>query len=172
MGPVTGAERRLIAISLALLAFWVTEGILHPLDTATTTCVAVALMLLPRIGVFAWNDAEKLVPWGTLLLFAVGISIGTVLISTGAAKWVAEMTLSRMGVASMSVLGMVMVQQFVVSFGFLLPVNSPQNMVAYGTGAFTTRDFLRTGVWITVVGYLLLLLMSATYWRWTGLLTP
>jgi di/tricarboxylate transporter len=149
-------------------------------------------------------------------LFAVGISIGGVLISTGAAKWVAEATLSRMGVATMSVvgmvaalsafniiahlgfasatalaatlmpiviaffsamhrpdvnpLGMVMVQQFVVSFGFLLPVNSPQNMIAYGTGAFTTRDFLRTGLWLTGIAYALLLLMSATYWRWTGLL--
>ena len=43
-----------------------------------------------------------------------------------------------------------MVQQFAVSFGFLLPVNSPQNMLAYGSGAFTTRDFLKTGVWLTV----------------------
>jgi di/tricarboxylate transporter len=67
-------------------------------------------------------------------------------------------------------LGMVLIQQFVVSFGFFLPVNSPQNMVAYASGAFTTRDFLRTGAWVTVIGYVLLLVMSATYWRWTGLL--
>jgi sodium-dependent dicarboxylate transporter 2/3/5 len=216
MGPMTPAEKRLVAISVTLLAFWVTEGTLHPLDTATSTCVAVALMLLPGIGVLGWDEAERLVPWGTLLLFAVGISIGNVLISTGAAKWVAEVTLTRVGVATMSVIGMiavlsafnivvhlgfasatglaaalipimiafftglqrpdikpigmVLVQQFVVSFGFLLPVNSPQNMVAYGSGAFTTRDFLKTGIWITVIGYALLVAMAATYWRWTGLL--
>ena len=214
-GPMSNAEKRLVAISLALLSFWVTEGSLHPLDTAASTITAVALMLMPGIGVFSWDDAEKLVPWGTLVLFAVGVSIGTVLISTGAAKWVAEATLNRMGVASIPVVGMiavlaalnivvhlgfasatalaaalipimiaffsglqrpdvhpvgmVLVQQFVVSFGFLLPVNSPQNMLAYGSGAFTTRDFLKTGVWITVVGYGLLVLMAATYWKWTGL---
>jgi solute carrier family 13 (sodium-dependent dicarboxylate transporter), member 2/3/5 len=213
---MTSAERRLVAISVALLAFWVTEGQVHPLDTATSTCIAVAFILLPRVGVLSWSEAERLVPWGTLLLFAVGISIGSVLIATGAAKWVADVTLTRMGVASMSVvgmvallsafnivlhlgfasatglasalipimiafftslqrpdinpLGMVLIQQFVVSFGFLLPVNSPQNMVAYGSGAFTTRDFLRTGIWMTVIAYLLVLVMSMTYWRWTGLL--
>lgn len=216
LGPVNGPQLRLIAISLLLLGFWATEGILHPLDTATTTVAAVALMLMPRVGVVSWEEAEQLVPWGTVVLFAVGVSLGGVLISTGAARWVAEATLGRLGVANMSVLGMVavlsafnilvhlgfasatslaaalipiviafvgtlhrtdvnplgmvLVQQFVVSFGFILPVNSPQNMVAYGTGAFTTRDFLKTGVLITLAGYALLLLLAATYWRWLGLL--
>lgn len=216
LGPMSNAEKRLVAISVTLLGFWVTEGMLHPLDTAASTTVAVALILAPGIGVIEWNQAEKLIPWGTLLLFAVGISLGGVLISTGAAKWVAEATLARTGMATMTVfamvallsafniivhmgfasatgltaaylpiviafftslnrpdvnpLGMVLVQQFVLSIGFLLPVNSPQNMVAYSTGAFTTRDFLRTGVWITAVGYALVLLMTVTYWKWTGLL--
>jgi solute carrier family 13 (sodium-dependent dicarboxylate transporter), member 2/3/5 len=63
---------------------------------------------------------------------------------------------------------MTLLLQFVVSFGFILPVNAPQNMVAYGTETFTVRDFLRTGLVLTVIGYLLLLLLGATYWRWLG----
>ena len=35
-----------------------------------------------------------------------------------------------------------MLLQFVVSFGFILPVNAPQNMIAYGTGTFDARDFI------------------------------
>lgn len=216
LGPVRAAEWRLVAVAVTLLALWSTEGTLHALDTSTTTLAAVTLLLLPRVGVLSWEEAEPLIPWGTVVLFAVGISLGAVLIATGAAAWVSRATLGALGVASLSplamvavlsainvvvhlgfasatslaaawipivlafvtalqrpdvpALGMVLVQQFVVSFGFLLPVNSPQNMVAYGTGAFTTRDFLRTGVWITVVGYALLLLLAATWWRWTGLL--
>ena len=42
-------------------------------------------------------------------------------------------------------------------------------MLAYGTGAFTTKQFLKTGIPLTVVGYLLVLLLSATYWHWIGL---
>ena len=38
-------------------------------------------------------------------------------------------------------IGFVLIQQFVISFGFLLPVSAPQNMLAYGTGTFTVKDF-------------------------------
>ncbi len=50
----------------------------------------------------------------------------------------------------------------------ILPVNSPQGMVGYGTGAFAARDFIRTGIAITVLAYLLTLVFGATYWRWLG----
>ncbi|EJE53680.1 sodium:sulfate symporter family protein [Acidovorax sp. CF316] len=44
-----------------------------------------------------------------------------------------------------NVVGMTMLLQFlVVSFGFILPVNAPQSMVARGTGTFDACDFVRT----------------------------
>ena len=61
-----------------------------------------------------------------------------------------------------------MLLQFVVSFGFILVVNSPQNMVAYGTDTFSTRDFIRTGLVLTVIAFALVMLLGATYWRWLG----
>jgi anion transporter len=42
LGPMTAKEKRLLAISLTLLCFWSTEGILHSFDSSTTTTVAVA----------------------------------------------------------------------------------------------------------------------------------
>lgn len=36
-------------------------------------------------------------------------------------------------------------QSFVVSFGFILPTNAPQNMLCYGTGAFTIAQFAKVG---------------------------
>src|SRR3546814_9560658 len=42
--------KKLLVISLTLLLFWATEGVLHSIDTSTTTIVAVALMFLPGIG--------------------------------------------------------------------------------------------------------------------------
>jgi len=214
LGPITGKETRLLAISLILLCFWATEGILHSFDSSTTTTIAVALLFLPGLGVMDWKTANPLIPWGTIILFGVGISLGTALLQTQAAQWLANLIVEgfglnhlsslailavmgaflvivHLGFASatalasslipiviavlqkvqtpgISVLGMTLVLQFVVSFGFILPVNSPQGMVGYGTGAFSARDFIRTGIALTVLAYLLTLLFGATYWRWLG----
>ncbi len=215
-GPMRGRERRLAWLAAVLLAAWITEGWLHPVDSATAMLLALGAMLLPRVGVLAWDEAERLVPWGTLLLFGVGVGLGSALVETGAARWVADTTLARLGFAQWTpfamiaglgllnlavhqgfasaaslasailpvflafftaldrpeapALGMTLVQQFLVSVGFLLPVNSPQNMVAYGSGAFTTRAFLRTGIPLTIAAMVVTLVLAATWWRWTGLL--
>jgi anion transporter len=214
LGPMTGKEARLLAVSLVLLCFWATEGVVHSFDSSTTTTAAVALLFLPGVGVMEWKKANPLIPWGTIVLFGVGISLGTVLLQTQAAQWLANLMVQwfglnqlpaltilavlgafliiiHLGFASatalasslipiviavvqkvqtpgISVLGMTLVLQFVVSFGFILPVNSPQGMVAYGTETFAARDFIRTGVVITVLAYALTLLFGATYWRWLG----
>lgn len=47
----------------------------------------IALMLLPRIGVMDWKASQRGFPRGTVVLFAVGISVGTALLTTHAAGW-------------------------------------------------------------------------------------
>ena len=76
--------------------------------------------------------------------------------------------LQRVQTPGISVVGMTMLLQFVVSFGFILPVNSPQGMVAYGTETFDARDFVRTGLVLTVMAFALAMLFGATYWHWLG----
>jgi di/tricarboxylate transporter len=71
----------------------------------------------------------------------------------------------------LNVVGMTMLLQFVVSFGFILPVNAPQNMIAYGTGTFEVKDFVKTGFALTVFAYVLLAIFAQTYWSWMGYLT-
>lgn len=215
LGPLRAEEKRLIIISLALLFFWATEKRFHPFDSTTVTIVAVAILLLPKIGVFTWKQVEKLIPWGTIIVFAVGIALGSILLATDGAQWLSDKMFGMMGLDSMPLLatiallalfnilihlgfasatalasalipivlvlastlgsdvnpvGFVLIQQFVISFGFLLPVNAPQNMLAYGTGSFTVKDFFKAGLPITIIGYILILIFSATYWKWIGLL--
>ena len=43
-----------------------------------------------------------------------------------------------------------------------------QNTIAYGTGTFDARDFVRTGFMITLAGFVLLVIFSLTYWPWMG----
>jgi sodium-dependent dicarboxylate transporter 2/3/5 len=214
LGPMKASEIKLLLISLTLLAFWATEGVLHKFDTSTTTITAVALMFLPGIGIMTWKEAQPKIPWGTVVLFGIGISLGTALLQTKGATWVADLVvaefglkqatalfilavmslfliaihlgfasatalasamipiviavLNSVGTPGINVVGMTMLLQFVVSFGFILVVNAPQNMVAYGTETFDARDFVRTGLVLTLIAFALVMLLGATYWRWLG----
>jgi anion transporter len=214
LGPIKASEMKLLAISLTLLGFWATEGVLHRFDTSSTTVAAIALLFLPGIAVMTWKQAQTNIPWGTVVLFGVGISLGTALLQTKGAVWLADLVVAQFGLKMASamfvlgvmslflvvihlgfasatalaaamipiiiavlqgvatpginVVGMTMVLQFVVSFGFILVVNAPQNMVAYGTETFEARDFVRVGLVLTVIALALVMLLGATYWRWLG----
>jgi sodium-dependent dicarboxylate transporter 2/3/5 len=64
------------------------------------------------------------------------------------------------------VLGAILVG-FVMSF--LVPsTTAPQNMVAYGIETFAPRDFVRTGLVLTVLALALVMVLGATYWHWLG----
>lgn len=216
LGPLKRKEITLIITTLVLLFFWATEGKVHPFDTTTVTIIAIAFLLAPKVGVFNWQEASSRIDWGTLIVFAVGISLGTTLLNTKGASWLSDTIFGSLGLDTMPILatialvtifnivihlgfasatslasalipvfialalslpipvenqiGFVLIQQFVICFGFLLPVSAPQNMLAYGTGAFTTKDFLKSGIPLTIFGFILIIIFSATYWKWLGLL--
>ena len=215
LGPMKNSEKKLMLISIGLLFLWVTEKIVHPLDTTTSTVIAITLMFMPGIGIMTWKEAQSHISWGTLVLFGIGISMGSALLSTKAAAWLAHQLSVGFGLAGMSVfmvfailamflivvhigfasatavassmipimiavlqgldnsllniVGITMVLQFVVSFGFILPVNSPQGILAFATDTFTAKDCIKVGLPITIIGYLLLLLFAQTYWRILGI---
>ncbi len=213
MGPMTGPEWRVLVTIAVLIGFWVTEKKLHNIDTTTITIVGLAVLFLPKIGVMSWPQVQRQVPWGTIVVFGVGISLGTALLDTKAAMWLADYvvkalhleTLGNFGVfaglslflilihvgfasatsltsallpimiavlqrlgGDIDVMGMTMLLGFVVSFGFILPINAPQNMVCLGTETFTSKQFTRIGLWLTLIGYALLLLFALTYWKFLG----
>ena len=169
-----------------------------------------------------WKPSQKGFLWGTVVLFAVGISIGTALLKTNAAGWLANVIVLNLGLQQASafailmllslflifihmcvasatamastmvlviisvllavkagqtsgpginLIGATMLLQFVVSFGFILPVKAPQNMIAYGTDSFGARDFVRTGVVITLAAFVLLAIFSLTYGLRMGYMT-
>ncbi|POR52321.1 anion transporter [Paraburkholderia eburnea] len=213
LGPMTGPQKRLLGVSIGLLCFWATEGKLHPFDTTSVTYVGLVLLLLPRFGVMDWKTVQSRIPWGTVIVFGVGISLGTALLTTKAGQWLGDLVahhtgldtagpfmafailaaflvVIHLGFASATALtsamlpiliavlqsmsgdfnrlGIAMLLGFTMSFGFILPINAPQNMVCLATDTFTARQFARVGLVLSVIGYLLLLLFAATWWRWLG----
>lgn len=216
LGDVSTNEKKLTGYMIALLILWVTEGFIHPIGAEPITIIIFTIMILPVIGVYDWEDVESGTNWGTLIVFAVGISMGNLLLEFGGAEWLTSNTLEPLGLGEMPVVviiailslvnifihlgfasatslssafipivislvssmgdvpfdgvGLVIIQQFVISFGFILPVNSPQNMLAYGTDGYTGSDLLKAGIPITIIGYILIIVMSVIYWPLVGLL--
>jgi anion transporter len=214
LGPMTADEIKLLIFAVVLLGFWATEKKLHDFDSSAVAVAAVALMFVPGIGVLKWPQVQARVPWGILVQLGVGVGLGTALLKTGAAAWLASYVVTVFDVQHLSVFailavlwlflivihlgfasgaamattmipvlismlqqtqlpvqkiaGITMLLSFVTSVGWILPINGPQNMLAYGTGTFEARDFIRVGLVLTVIAYVALLLFAATYWRWLG----
>jgi solute carrier family 13 (sodium-dependent dicarboxylate transporter), member 2/3/5 len=97
LGPMTRQEKKLVAILVVLLGFWVTEGVLHNFDTSTTTITAIALMFLPGISIMKWKHTEKNIAWGIIVLTAVGVSLGTAILVTHAATWLTNFVVAGFG---------------------------------------------------------------------------
>ncbi|MEQ6376115.1 DASS family sodium-coupled anion symporter [Bacillaceae bacterium S4-13-56] len=214
LGPLNGSQVRLLIIMIGLLFLWSTEKTFHTLDSTTIIIIGLSLLFFPLFGVLSWDHIKKDISWGPILLFASGISLGTVLLKTFAAAWLADslftslhldtmseeiviailivfMIVLHLGFASATSLvatlipvvialveemtlpngmGVVLITQFAMSFGFILPINAPQNLLSYGTGAFRQLDFIKNGLALTFFGYLFLMFLSMTYWNWIGLL--
>ncbi len=122
------------------------------------------------VAEFGLKNATSLFILGVMMLFLVVIHLGFASATALAAAMIPIViaVLKSVGTPGINVIGMTMVLQFVVSFGFILVVNAPQNMVAYGTETFTARDFVRTGLVMTIIAIGLVMLLGATYWHWLG----
>jgi anion transporter len=214
LGPMTADEIKLLIFAVVLLGFWSTEKKLHHFDSSAVAIAAVAMMFLPRLGVLKWSQVQARVPWGILIQLGVGVGLGTALLKTGAAAWLASYVVAVFDVQHLSIFailavlwlflivvhlgfasgaamattmipvmismlqqtqlpvqkiaGVTMLLTFVTSVGWILPINGPQNMLAYGTGTFEARDFIRVGIVLTAIAYVMLLVFAATYWRWLG----
>jgi di/tricarboxylate transporter len=109
-----------------------------------------------------------------LSLFLIVIRLGFVSTTALASTMIPIITsvLTAVQTPGINVIGMTTLLQFVGSFNFILPVNAPQNMIAYGTDTVDARDFVRTGLVTTLASTVLLLIFALTYCPWMRYRTP
>ena len=105
LGPVSRAERMVMAVFGGAAFLWVVPGLIASLpgmedalgpfgnmnDTAIAIGAGILLFILPAEGrttmVLDWQDAEDGLPWGVLLLFGGGLSLAGAVASTGLDAW-------------------------------------------------------------------------------------
>src|SRR5664280_803796 len=180
LGRMKASEIKLLALSLILIAFWATEGVLHKFDTSTTTITAVALMFMPGFGIMTWKEAQPKIPWGTIVLFGVGISLGTALLQTNAATWLANIVVLQFGLKNATVLfilGVMSLFLVVIHLGFASATALASAMIPIVIAVL--KGVATPGINIigmtmllqfvlTVIALVLVMLLGATYWHWLG----
>nr|WP_163500490.1 SLC13 family permease [Halomonas socia] len=108
LGRFSQGEKMVLLVFLSAAFLWVVPGLLTNLpgigdrlgplgqlnDTAIAIAAGIAMFILPGKGrgemVLTWQDAEKGLPWGVLLLFGGGLSLAGAVAASGLDSWFGE----------------------------------------------------------------------------------
>ena len=106
MGPVSRGETLVLAVFASAAFRWIVPGLLSEIpavgdalpwlgglnDTAIAIGAGIVLFLLPAEPggrmVLVWDDAQKGLPWGVLLLFGGGLSLASAVAASGLDAWI------------------------------------------------------------------------------------
>lgn len=93
MGPMRGKEWTVLGLFVLTVVFWITLSKKIGLGHIAAFSAVVYLVS----GLASWEDYQKNVNWGVVLLYAGAISLGKCLETTGAAIWLAQKFLGLAG---------------------------------------------------------------------------
>ena len=91
MGRMSFRERAIGLVMLGTLAIWILGG--EELGLASVALGAVVVIF--ALQLLTWSEVEPFVNWGVLLMYGGAIALGSALNRSGAATWIASITLSR-----------------------------------------------------------------------------
>ncbi|MBB4907465.1 SLC13 family permease [Actinophytocola algeriensis] len=106
------------------------------------------------------SDALGLSSGVTITIFAVllAIIVSETTSNTASASVVVPIVISVAAGAGVDPIVPALAATFAASFGFMLPVSTPQNAVVYGSGAVSITTMIRSGISFDVLGAALILL--------------
>lgn len=122
-GPLTVAQSRSALLVAAVVILWCSEP-LHGLHPAIVGLFGALLAASPRWGSVRLGAALKSVPWSLLVFMAATLTLGTGLIDSGAAHWLAERALGPVQSAGAAAPALFVVLVVVVSTGAHLIIQS------------------------------------------------
>ena len=102
MGPMTKDEFRVGIVFFIAASLWMFRSLIDNYitglsDAGIAIIVAIALFIIPSSGrngeLLSWEQSSKL-PWGLLLLFGGGLSLGVQINDTGLGLWIGQSLVS------------------------------------------------------------------------------
>ena len=99
MGPVTGGEKRAMAIFGLVIVLWVTDR-LHmrmfgfEITAVMAAFIGVLIALSPKLGLLKWGEAD--IPWNLMIFSAGAYAGGLALNDSGASRWLVGTLFERL----------------------------------------------------------------------------
>jgi sodium-dependent dicarboxylate transporter 2/3/5 len=90
-GPLSQAERRLTWIGLGTVLAWACFG--HSLGLAQISILSAVLLFVFRVT--DWAAVEENVNWGIIIMYGGAVAMGSALVDSGAAHWLAVQLVSN-----------------------------------------------------------------------------
>ena len=84
-GPATPAEKRLMVIGVLTVLAWMTLG--HRVGLAEISILSVIALFAFRVA--DWHSVEENVNWGIIIMYGGAVALGSALVDSGAARWLA-----------------------------------------------------------------------------------
>lgn len=129
MGRLSANEWRALFIFLLATGLWI-SGEWTGIDVTIAALLCSCLLFMPGIGFLTWDDANKGVSWQIVFVAGGGISLGAMMMKTGAAKWLAMTILNTFGAAGLSTLLVLIIVMFIVQYMHALFVGTTGMLTA------------------------------------------
>ena len=91
LGRMRCQERAIATVMLLTFAAWVVGG--EEFGLANIALAAVVLLFVLQL--VSWRDVERYVNWGVILMYGGAICLGSAINKSGAAAWIAQVTIMR-----------------------------------------------------------------------------
>lgn len=89
LGKISRDEKYTAVVFVLTLILWAADSLTN-LSVVVVGLLSIIALLFPKFGVMTWKSSQAKVPWNVFVLYGGGLSLGAVLVSSGAAKWIAN----------------------------------------------------------------------------------
>ena len=185
LNPSTVAVLAVVAIFFPGLRVATWKELVGKVNWGTLMLFGAAISLgiwLLKSGAAAWVAKNTIISlgvgqWPLLLMIAAGglfFAIFALAFSARSAA-VAALVPTAIGFAQglnipgLNVWGLTLIFYYTIQFSVIIPVNTPMSMVAYSTDTFSSDDMMKVGIPLVLIAIILMVVFSATYWHWMGL---
>lgn len=201
MGPLNQAQTAVGVIFLITMGLWLTQSI-HGISASIVAIIGAVLCFM--VGILG-DKALNNINWNALLTFGGGLALGTLIVDTGVAGWIADhlaflegwhpflvylvLAFIAVGVSALAsntasaamllpiaiplavCIGVNPIVAAVIisiasSIDFALVIGTPPTMIAYSTGYFKTDEIFKLGIWLDMLGIIVLTILGFLTFDW------